>query len=426
MARQPDRRRQAVAWVVILAVIGLVAGGILWVNRSQPAPTVAAAPATAPTTEPADTVLLVAVDAEQPAFTPPVGRAEQVTRVAAESPTGLAEVDGGEVGLYGGTQEVGSCDKAKLADFLAGNPDKAQAWAEVQGIEVGKAQDYIDTLTPVVLRTDTLVTNHGFFDGVATPFAAILQAGTAVLVDDRGSPVVRCACGNPLTTAPEWGPDTKVEGEQWPGWNPRGVIRIKPAGSRLTDLTLVTPDGKGTFTRPIGTIGRADEPSDVPVPTGIPAAIVPGPVPESAVAAPAGPPEGEPVVLFEVGSLAGVSSGPTADTVVTFDQPAYLTSFMTYHYLNGGALPGTVGLRAADGTVYGPWPTVGTEGQGGVANAYWTASPNVLVPAGTYTVVDSDPSTWSWAVDTDGRGITIISGFWMTDGATDASPADGA
>jgi hypothetical protein len=426
MTVQPDRRRQLVAWVVILAVIGLVAGGIVWANRAEPESSVAAsAPSVdAPAAAPVTTVLLVAVDDEQPAFTPPVGEGEDVTRLETESPTGLAEVDGGAVGLYGGTEEIGSCDKAKLAGFLAGNADKAAAWAEVQGIDVGKADEYIDSLTPVVLRADTLVTNHGFFDGEATPFAAILQAGTAVLVDDRGSPVVRCACGNPLASAPAVGPESKVEGTPWRGWNPRGVIQIKPAGSRLADLTLATPNGRRMFTRPIGTIGAADNRTDVPVPEGIPAVVVPGfeSDPGPAVAAPpAGDrPEGDPIVLFEVGSLAGVSSGPTADTVVTFDQPAYLTSFMTYHYLNGGALPGTVALRGADGTVYGPWPAVGSEGQGGVANAYWTASPNTVIPAGTYTVVDSDPATWSWALDTDGRGITIISGFWMPDEATGA------
>lgn len=424
MSEQPDRRRQIVAWVVILAVVGVVAGGIFWVNRGDSAASLVAAPAAPAQAPPTTTVLLVAVDDEQPAFTPSVGQGEDVTRLGTESPTGLAEVDGGAVGLYGGTEEIGSCDKGKLAEFLAGNVDKATAWAEVRGIDVGKAQDYIDSLTPVVLRADTLVTNHGFFDGKATAFAAILQAGTAVLVDDLGSPVVRCACGNPLAAAPAVGPDTKIEGTPWRGWNPRGVIQVKPAGSRIADLALVTPNGGRMFTRPIGTIGAADSRSDAPVPEGIPAAVVPGFVsnPDPAVAAPpaGGRPEGDPVVLFEVGSLAGVSSGPTADTVVTFEQPAYLTSFMTYHYLNGGALPGTVALRAADGTMYGPWPTVGTEGQGGVANAYWTASPNTVVPAGTYTVVDSDPGTWSWALDTDGRGVTIISGFWVPEEATGA------
>ncbi len=47
---------------------------------------------------------------------------------------------------------------------------------------------------------------------------------------------------------------------------------------------------------------------------------------------------------------------------------------MTYHYFNNGTPPGTIALEASDGTVYGPWPAAGTEGQGGVADAYWTVS----------------------------------------------------
>ncbi|GAP52775.1 serine/threonine protein kinase [Streptomyces azureus] len=49
-----------------------------------------------------------------------------------------------------------------------------------------------------MLRADTGVTNHGFRAGRAAVLQAVLQAGTAVLVDDRGVPRVRCACGNPL------------------------------------------------------------------------------------------------------------------------------------------------------------------------------------------------------------------------------------
>ena len=58
---------------------------------------------------------------------------------------------------------------------------------------------YVDSLTPVVLTDDTLVTNHGYRDGHATTLPAVLQAGTAVMVDTLGVPRVKCNCGNPLT-----------------------------------------------------------------------------------------------------------------------------------------------------------------------------------------------------------------------------------
>ncbi|PZT71125.1 hypothetical protein DN402_02310 [Streptomyces sp. SW4] len=50
-----------------------------------------------------------------------------------------------------------------------------------------------------MLRADTRVTGHGLRGGRPVGGQAVLQAGTAVLVDDRGVPRVRCAGGNPLT-----------------------------------------------------------------------------------------------------------------------------------------------------------------------------------------------------------------------------------
>jgi hypothetical protein len=44
----------------------------------------------------------------------------------------------------------------------------------------------------VLLRSDTVVTNHGFANGCSTTIPAVLQAGTAVLVDDKGVPVTKC------------------------------------------------------------------------------------------------------------------------------------------------------------------------------------------------------------------------------------------
>ncbi len=129
-------------------------------------------------------------------------------------------------------------------------------------------------------------------------------------------------------------------------------------------------------------------------------------------AAPAAPvPSGSATTLLNVSSIAAVSNGPKAPTILTLSTAAYITSIMTYHYFNHGTGPGTIGLKAADGTMYGPWRASGSAGQGGVENAYWTARPKSTIPAGTYTVVDSDPSTWSWAGDTGGAGISLIKGI---------------
>ncbi len=89
--------------------------------------------------------------------------------------------------------------------------------------------------------------------------------------------------------------------------------------------------------------------------------------------------------------------------------PTLITSVQNYHY-GPETAPGQVGLTSSDGSFYGPWQTVGTEGQGGVANAYWTSTPWVVVPAGTYTVWDSEPSTWSTNADAGGVGFTVVQG----------------
>jgi hypothetical protein len=81
---------------------------------------------------------------------------------------------------------------------------------------------------------------------------------------------------------------------------------------------------------------------------------------------------------------------------------------MNYHYFNGGALPGTISLKHSDGTIYGPWQTWGLVGQGGVTNAYWAFYPLVKIKAGTYTVIDSDPSTWSHNSESNYSGFTWI------------------
>src|SRR2546429_115073 len=73
--------------------------------------------------------------------------------------------------------------------------------ASVEGIEPNDIATYVASLTPVILTSDTLVTNHGYANGHATTLRSVLQAGTAVMVDNTGVPRVKCNCGNPLTPA---------------------------------------------------------------------------------------------------------------------------------------------------------------------------------------------------------------------------------
>lgn len=157
----------------------------------------------------------------------------------ADKNTHLMVAAGTMPGLYGGTEQESVCEPGKLVTFLAAHPDKAAAWAGVQGITAAGIGAFVATLTPVLLNSDTLVTNHGFIDGKADPFPSVLQAGTAVLVDAGGTPRAKCNCGNPLS-APELLDLTTatVTGTPWPGYAPAQVTIVQ-AGKATGTLTLV-------------------------------------------------------------------------------------------------------------------------------------------------------------------------------------------
>ena len=123
-------------------------------------------------------------------------------------------VGGATLGLYGGTRSQ-VCNTEVMATFFDAHPDRAAAWARAQGIAVSQIRPFLRSLTPVVLRTDTAVTNHGFRNGTANAYQAVLQSGTAVLVDEHGVPRVRCACGNPLDQPTARG-HIRFTGQPWP------------------------------------------------------------------------------------------------------------------------------------------------------------------------------------------------------------------
>lgn len=170
--------------------------------------------------------------------------------------SGLTTQEGSTPGLYGGTRNIASCDAEQLVSFLAGNPDKARAWASVIGIATTDIPAYIRGLTPVLLRADTAVTNHWFENGVATPIPAVLQAGTAVLVDQFGVPRVRCYCGNPLLP-PVFGTPSYT-GPSWSGFDPRGIVTVAPALTPITVIRIVDVTTGRPFDRPVGSTGTSD------------------------------------------------------------------------------------------------------------------------------------------------------------------------
>jgi hypothetical protein len=118
-------------------------------------------------------------------------------------------------------------------------------------------------------------------------------------------------------------------------------------------------------------------------------------------------------VLFDNDNRDGVARGPRRATVVDLKAPALISRIRTYHWNDGRGTvaAGTIALRAADGRTFGPWEATGLPGQGGVPNADWECFPNVSVPAGRYTVIDSDPASWAWNDRTGGAGIATVEGW---------------
>ncbi|MFF6812937.1 DUF6777 domain-containing protein [Streptomyces sp. NPDC012403] len=168
-------------------------------------------------------------------------------------------------GLYGGTGEAAICDVEQLKRYLAEprNDRKARAWAEALDLRTDGIPEYLDRLTPVLLRHDTLVKNHDYKKGKAVPFNALLQAGIAILVDEQGLPAVKCSCGNPLR--PFEGDKSRISvsfddgNEKWKGYDRSEVVVVRPASHKLERIALVdVEDPDRGVERPVGTTGEED------------------------------------------------------------------------------------------------------------------------------------------------------------------------
>ncbi|WP_329521445.1 DUF6777 domain-containing protein [Spirillospora sp. NBC_01491] len=213
------------------------------------------------------TRLIVGTPGPDP-YTPQTGTDQR--RIARRKQAGGTR-EGDSPGLYGGTRHVASCDPRRLVRFLRTHPDKAAAWAGAHGIAPAGIGGFVSRLTPVLLRTDTLVTNHGFRDGRATGGPAVLQAGTGVLINEHGIPTVKCNCGNPLTRPKQnISPgNARYTGSSWNGFGERTVTEITPPSGRkgpISSFVLVDPRATMGFARPRATSGESDGPVTVPPP----------------------------------------------------------------------------------------------------------------------------------------------------------------
>ena len=205
----------------------------------------------------ADDALMSFVDAGGP-----VVPAEDTTPAPTDSEDGtaIAGVAGTEDGVFAGSEGVAPCAPDELAGALTPEAPETAAWAEVQQVGIESVPAFIDGLTSVVLTADTRVTDHELVDGMAIPRQAILQVGTAVMVDEFGTPRVRCVSGSPLTP-PEAIEDTiSYVGVAWDTFSLDETVVVAPAAAPVDEFVLTDIAGGPDFIRPVGSSGADDRP----------------------------------------------------------------------------------------------------------------------------------------------------------------------
>jgi hypothetical protein len=187
--------------------------------------------------------------------------------------TAVRTVSGGQRGLSGGSLNGGRCDPEGQITYLAANPALASAfvsalnrdptlrWSGGTQVSVAQLPSYIRELTSVTLVSDTRVTNYGYRNGRPTPRQAVLQAGTAVMVDRYGVPRIKCNCGNPLTQPQAVRSTPVYTGPQWPGFNPANVVVVNQTTVVIDVFVLVNLEGGGVIERGPGATGTDTGPT---------------------------------------------------------------------------------------------------------------------------------------------------------------------
>ncbi len=116
-------------------------------------------------------------------------------------------------------------------------------------------------------------------------------------------------------------------------------------------------------------------------------------------------------VVFDNRNEKALSSKPLAESRFRLEAAYKILTITTVHFNQGrGAAPGRIALRDEAGRIYGPWPAAGEKWRG-AKNVCWLARPLMILPAGRYAVLDSEPETWSHNEASDNRGFTRVRGI---------------
>jgi len=136
------------AFAALVGVGALLAGPVSTPSKVSAAPT---KPAAQVQLEPTSTA------GDNP-FMQPVGTDQQI----ATPVTAAGQFTSDTPGLFGDTGDQTSCDSQTMVKTLQADQPKATAWAGALGITADKIPDFVGTLTPVLLRSDTALTSYGY------------------------------------------------------------------------------------------------------------------------------------------------------------------------------------------------------------------------------------------------------------------------
>lgn len=255
---EPRGNKGKVAALAALGVAVVAAGAAFALTRTGASETdaIAASPSLAEPTDATEAPVTIKPEDMQNAFITSNPTSDYQPAKATRPPT--TSVQASDPGVYAGIYQMSNCDRKALSGLLEDSPSRT-LWAEAMG-KPGKIAAYVDSTTPAVLRWDTYLT-RGYVDESTQALTwqpVVLKAGTVVLLNELGIPVVRCASGNPLRPA-EGQPVTAKS------------VTVIPSVAELPGFELrqiinnsITTDA---FFRPVGTDGSEDtESSSAPEP----------------------------------------------------------------------------------------------------------------------------------------------------------------
>ncbi len=183
--------------------------------------------------------------------------ADTATETGAPSVIGVSGTDDG---VFAGSEGVAPCAPDDLIAALGPDGANTAAWAEVQQVPVDDIEAFVSGLTSTVMAADTRVTDHVLIDGTAEPRQAVLQVGTAVMIDEFGAPRVRCASGSPLAPPEPVEDSTAYVGAAWDTFANTTTAAVLPAPTPVEEFVLTDVGGGPDFIRPVGSSGATDRP----------------------------------------------------------------------------------------------------------------------------------------------------------------------